>query len=234
MDQLSHFYYVSPVNFNGYVIGKLNCSNTSYPYSLAIQSDGMAWTLYSDGTLYKFNIKDLKCTETSYLSEQEGIVLFGMNFVNDTSTNTEKLYLTTDPSSLPFRLATLDTTTLKISVVRYYDNIVGRGELTGTSDGRLFGLFEGTPFTLAEINKTNANIISKTPQNSIQSVSDSSYFAIASYKSDFLFGFGNDSSSTGLYFYNSTTKVVTKANSAPIVVVGAASSICIQGVTVNP
>jgi hypothetical protein len=229
LDQDSNFFRFDPTNFGVTFIGTLNCSATAYPYSMALQRNGQAWTLFTDGSLYKFDITTAQCQTTSYVSEQEGgLILFGMNFATDGVNGIERLYISSDSSNPPYRLATLDVDTLEISVIGYYDTISARAELTGTNDGRLFGLFEGTPYILAEINRNTAEILSETSQNMIQYTSDSSYFAFTSYSSNFFLFVGNYNS-TDIFLYDSSTKTTTKQNTISNGIVGAGgASSCIN------
>jgi len=226
LDQDNNFFQFHPTTFDVTFIGTLNCSTTAYAYSMALQRNGTAWTLFTDGNLYTFDVKTAQCQPTSYLFDQGGIILFGMDFATDGSDNTERLYISTDSSDPPFRLATIDVNTLEISVIGYYDSVYARGELTSTNDGRLFGLFEGTPFIVAEINRTNGEILSKNSQNMIQYTSDSSYFAFTSYLSNFFLFVGNFSY-TDIFFYSSSTQTTTKQKTISYGIVGAGISTCV-------
>jgi hypothetical protein len=192
---------------------------------MAIQRTGKAWTLFTDGNLYTFDIQTAQCQTTLYVSQQEGLILFGMNFVKDHSNNNERLYISSDSSDPPYRLGTIDIDTLEISVVAYYNALSARAELAGTNDGRLFGLFEGIPYIIAEINRTNGEILSKTSQNMIQYTSDSSQFAFISYLSNFFLFVGN-SSFTDIFLYDSVTKITTKQQRISNGIVGAGVSTC--------
>ena len=193
---------------------------------MALQRDGTAWTLYTDGNLYTFNIKTSQCQSTSFLSEQEEPILFGMNFAIDGSSGIEKLFISSVSSNPPFRLATIDPNSLEIDIISYYERIYARAELTGTNDGRLFGLFEGTPFTIAEINQTTGEVLSNTSQNIIQYTSDSSHFAFTSYFSNF-FLFVGDHAFTDIFLYDSITQTTSKKKTISNGIVGAGISTCI-------
>ncbi|UJR37534.1 hypothetical protein I4U23_030236 [Adineta vaga] len=225
LDQDSHFFRLHPKTFVITFVGTLNCSTTAYPYSMAVQRNGKAWTLFTDGNLYTFDVNTVQCQTTSYVSEQEGLILFGMNFAIDKLTNQEKLYLTSDSSNPPYRLATLDINSLEISIIGYYYDLSARAELTGTNDGRLFGLFEGKPYIIAEINATNGEILSQTAQDMIQYTSDSLNFAFASYASNF-FLFVGDNSFTDIFLFDSSTKTTFKQTRISNGIVGSATSTC--------
>ncbi|CAF4026135.1 unnamed protein product [Adineta steineri] len=226
LDQDSNLFQFHPETFTVTFIAMINCSTTAYPYSMAIQRNGTAWVLFTDGSLYTFNVTNVQCQTTTYVAEQEGLILFGMHFATDGSNNNEKLYLSSDSSNPPFRLATLDIDTLEISIIGYYETISARAELTGTNDGKLFGLFEGAPYVIAEINRTNGEILSKTSQDMIQYTSDSSNFAFTTYSSNF-FLFVGDNSFTDIFIYNLSTKITTKTTRISNGIVGSAVSTCL-------
>lgn len=194
---------------------------------MAVQRDGKAWTLYTDGNLYKFDTKTGQCEQTSFLAEQPEVTLFGMHFARDESNDNERLYIASDSSNPPFRLATIDVDSLDISIISYYQSIYARAELTTTPDGRLFGLFEGTPFIIAELNRTNGEVMSQTTQSAIGYTSDSSHFAFAAYSSDFFLFIGNGSF-TDIFLYDSTTQAMTVKKTISNGIVGAGLSTCLQ------
>jgi hypothetical protein len=229
IDQDSNFFRFYPNTLEVTLIGTLNCSTTSYPYSMALQSNGKAWTLFTDGNLYTFDIKTAQCQTTSFVSDPDEHSLFGMDFATDGLSDNEILYISSDSSNGPYRLATIDLNTLDISVIGYYDTISARAELTGTNDGKLFGLFEGTPYVIAEINRTNGEILSKTSEDMIQYTSDSSYFAFTTYLSSFFLFVGNDSF-TDIFLYNSSTKTTNKKTTIFNGIVGAGVLTCARNI----
>lgn len=194
---------------------------------MAVQRDGKAWALYTDGNLYRFDTKTSQCEQTSFLAGQSEVTLFGMHFARDDSDDNDRLYITSDSSNPPFRLATIDVDSLDISIINYYQSISARAELTTTSDGRLFGLFEGTPFIIAELNRTNGEIVSHATQNTIQYASDSSHFAFTAYSTGFFLFVGNGTF-TDVFLYDSTTDTITSKKRISDSIVGAGLSTCLQ------
>lgn len=229
LDRNSHFFRFNPTSFDVKFVGKLNCSTTAYPYSMALQRNGVAWTLFTNGNLYTFNTTTALCQITSYKSGQKGLILFGMKFITDKSSNTERLYITSDSSNPPYRLATIDIMTLEISITGYYNNIHGRAELTSTYDGKLYGLFEGIPYIIAEINQTNGEILSKTSLNSIQYTPDSSHFAFESYLLNF-FLFVGDNTFTDIFTYDVSSKIITKQKTISNGIVGTGIPAYVHGI----
>jgi hypothetical protein len=121
-------------------VGRLACPGSGGPFSMAIDRHGVAWVLYSGGRLFKVSITDAKCEPAPY--QPGGLGLFGMGYVTDVAGGkTEKLYVATNGARL---LAAIDTE--QASPV---EQLVGRvsaasdqpPELTGTSEGKLFGFF---------------------------------------------------------------------------------------------
>lgn len=154
------------------------------------------------------------------MPEQGPLVLFGMHFAIDESTKSEKLYISSDSSNPPYRLSTIDTDTLEVTDIGYYRTVSARGELTSTVDGRLFGLFEGMPFTIAQINQTTGQIVSKTKQDTIGYQSDSSHFAFASYLSNFYLFVGN-ATYTDIFLHDTSTKTTNKQKTISNGIIGA-------------
>ncbi len=225
LDQDNYLFQFNPTTFDVTSVGMINCSTTAYPYSMALQSNGKAWTLFTDGNLYTFDIKTAQCQNTSYVVDQDEPILFGMYFVLNGSDNTETLYISGDSSDPPCHLATIDLNTFEISIIGYYQITSARSELTGTNDGRLFGLFEGAPYFIAEINQTNGQILSETSQNMIQYTSDSSHFAFVPYLSNF-FLFVGYPNFTDIFLYDSSTNTTTKTKTIENGIVGAGMSTC--------
>ena len=52
-------------------------------------------------------------------------------------------------------------------VGNYSGGLTGAAELTGTGDARLYGFFTGTPVIVAEIDKSNAAILTQAPQPTV-------------------------------------------------------------------
>jgi hypothetical protein len=225
LDQDNNLFQFNPTTFDVTSIGTINCSTTAYAYSMALQCNGQAWTLFTDGNLYTFDIKTAQCQNTSYITDPDETILFGMYFAPNGSNNTETLYISGDSSDPPYHLATIDLNTFEISIIGYYQIISARAELTSTNDGRLFGLFEGAPYIIAEINQTNGQILSETLQNMIEYTPDSSHFAFTSYLSNFFLFVGNRSF-TDIFLYDSSTNTTTKKKTIQNGIVGAGMANC--------
>lgn len=174
-------------------IGQVTCTGTgpfaATPYSMAVARDGVAWVLYTSGRIFHVDVSTAACTPTSFVMNQSGFLQFGMGFAADgPGASTETLYVSRNTT--PYALASIDTASLALGPIGDYDLVSGRAELTGTGDGRLFGAFEGTPFVVAEIDRTDAHILSTAPQSVGMA---SSNFAFAAYGGRFYLFVGDGS-----------------------------------------
>jgi hypothetical protein len=217
-------YSFDPPTLTFATIGKLNCpASFATPFSMAVDRFDHGWTVFTDGNLYRFDVKTAKCTGTGYVPNQGGFSTFGMGFSTDTAGGTsERLYVS---GSSGQGLATIDTTSLTLKAIGGYDALSGRAELTGTGDARLFGAFEGTPYVVAGIDKTNAKILSQAPQSAISYPPDSSNFAFAFWGGDFWL-FVGPGTSTDVFQYRPSTGTTTKVKTISAEIVGAGVSTC--------
>ena len=117
------------------------------PFSMSVDRKGKAWVEYSSGEIFNVSIENAACTATGYVPAASGMNLFGMGFVSDEANESvEKLYIagggrSAEPSG---RLAVVD-----VGAADYTPQIIGSyaaqsdfsPELTGTSDGKLYGFF---------------------------------------------------------------------------------------------
>lgn len=148
-----------------HLIGKLKCRGGGSPFSMSVDRNGIAWVLYGDGELFKVNINDAKCEPTVFNSGATGSMTFGMGFSTDKAGgDSEKLYAANNDdfsnmlSSIdtahdlhPHRIGTLTATTGE------------NPELTGTSEGKLFGFYPSVtePSFVQEINRATAAPVGK-------------------------------------------------------------------------
>ncbi len=223
-------YQFDPPTLSFTLIGVLDCPTTgASPYSMAVDRNANAWVVFTDGNLYKVNTQNAACTATSFQPGQHGWTTFGMGFSTDTPGGTsETLYVS--ESSLfnggnTMGLGRIDTTTLQLVPIGMYDQINARAELTGTGDARLFGAFEGMPYVVAQIDKTNAHILSQAPQSAINYAPDSSNFAFAFWGGDFWL-FVGPGTSTDVFHYQPSVPSTTKVKTVSFEIVGAGVSTC--------
>jgi hypothetical protein len=120
------------------LIGPLRCPAPNGPFSMAIDRHGVGWVVYGNGQLFKISISDASCRPTTFTP----IARFGMGFVTDgPGAKTEKLFLAADEPSRA--LYAVDTAR---DVIPHRVGAIVAGEsqnpeLTGTSEGKLFGFY---------------------------------------------------------------------------------------------
>ncbi len=222
-------YSFDPPTLTFTLIGVLDCPNAlASPYSMAVDRNAGAWSVFTDGSLWRIDTSSAHCTATSYVAGQSGWTTFGMGFSADAPGGTaETLYVSEaafDGTGTTKGLGKIDLTTMKLTPIGMYDKINARAELTGTGDARLFGAFEGSPYDVAQIDKTTAAILSQAPQSAINYAPDSSNFAFAFWGGDFWL-FVGPGTSTDVFHYVVATKTTTKVKST-MEIVGAGVSTC--------
>jgi hypothetical protein len=210
-------------------VGQVTCASSDF-FSMAVDRNAVAWVLAQDGTLVKYDINAKTCAKTAYQAAQQGFQTFGMGFsANGPGAATDTLFVTDDELQVPSSnrgLARIDTSSLALAPVAQYDQLKGvEAELTGTGDGRLFGAFEGSPYTVAEIDKTTAHIISVAPQTGINYPPSSSSLAFAFWGGDFWLFIG-PGGTTDVFQYQPSAHTTTKRETEPFEIVGAGVSTC--------
>jgi hypothetical protein len=149
-------------------VGYISCPQNggfATPFSMAVARSGMAYVLFSDGKLYLVDTSNAACTATSYVPGQV-FFTFGMGFVSDSPNSEEETLYVADYAGTG--IGKIDLATLQLTKVGDYSGgLTGPAELTGTGDARLFGFFMGTPVIVAEIDKSNAAILTQAPQPTV-------------------------------------------------------------------
>jgi hypothetical protein len=66
-------------------IGTLNCPamNGATPFSMAVSRQGVAYVLFSDGSLFRVSTIDASCSATAFQPGQLGFTQFGMGYTTD-------------------------------------------------------------------------------------------------------------------------------------------------------
>ena len=125
-------------------LGQLNCPTAGgMPFSMGVDRTATAWVLYDTGELFHVDTTaaGLPCTNTTW-STQLGLEQFGMGFSTDTAGGTTDTLFIAGGSSLIMgttsKLATLDTGSMAATNV---GTVTGWPELTGNSNGELWGWF---------------------------------------------------------------------------------------------
>jgi hypothetical protein len=219
------------------VIGQLDCPVSSFnpndplgapptPFSMAVSRGAVAYVEYNDGTLWQVDTMNAHCTATAF--QPLNNETFGMGFSSDAQGSAaETLYISVasaDGLCSDSRLGKILLPSFGTRNVGSYDQVSTCAELTGTGDARLFGAFEGNPFIIAEIDKTNGHIKSMMP-TSVQ-VNGAMYnFAFATYGGTFWL-FVGPGTSTDVYQVDMASGMATKKTSTDKIIVGAGVSTC--------
>jgi hypothetical protein len=205
---------------------------------MAVDRNGQGWLLAvnsanTGASMFNIDTSNAACTTTSYVSDQSGMVEFGMGFVGDGS-GADVLYLAGgNPGSsgtlATSTLATLDTSTLTVTAV---GSVTGEPELTGTNDGQLWGFFPGTTPTISQIDPASGNLLftwDSTNSGINQLAGTPVAWSFASYGGNFwIFLQRQTDASTAVWELNGDTGAVTEAI-APDgkTIVGAGVSTCV-------
>jgi hypothetical protein len=143
-------------------IGTLNCPGSSYPFSMSVDENGIAWTLYGDGSLFQVDTGNAACYATSYVSGQQGFQLFGMGDIFHSLVGTDTLFIAGGSGvGNAQSLGTIDFATLLVSYIAPLSG--GDFELSGTGNGELWGFspgaFAGGEAIIAQIDTTTGNLL---------------------------------------------------------------------------
>jgi len=165
--QDNKFYSFYPPTLDVSLKGVLNCSTPiAPPFSMAVDRDGIAWGIFSNGRIYHVDVKTVACTPTNYAPGQAGFMTFGMGFVSNSPGSADETLYVADYDGKG--LAKIDTSTLTLTPIGGWDKLPAiAAEFTGTGDARLYGFFNLTPIVIAEIDKTSGKIISQAPQPTV-------------------------------------------------------------------
>ncbi|MEC9072475.1 MAG: thrombospondin type 3 repeat-containing protein [Myxococcota bacterium] len=148
-------------------VGILACpaGGGATPFSMAVDRSGVAWVLYSDGSLWQVSIQDATCTATGFTPNQNGFELFGMGFTSDGPSTTDETLFIAGGTQFMWnwtngKLGTLSFPELAVTNVGTFAVGPGTPELTGTRFGELWGFFPTlTPPLVAQIDKTNGQLL---------------------------------------------------------------------------
>lgn len=165
-------------------IGTIACPAAAgaTPFSMAVERAGTAYVLFSDGELFRVSTADASCRPTSFVAGQSAFSQFGMGFAADVAGGGETLFIGGTTTS---SLGTIDTTTMKVSPIAPFDPPLDGPELTGTSDGRLYGFYvrAGQPGTfIGEIDKRTAKLVA---EDALPNLDRGQAWAFAAWGGDF-------------------------------------------------
>jgi hypothetical protein len=242
-------------------IGQITCPETgtcaspngtvvpASPFSMAVDQTGIAYVVYCDGELFRVSTANAACEATTFLSQQHDFSpKFGMGFAQNAQGAGETLYVAGDLDTnagepLPSVLASVDTTSLVLSVIGTFGPQLLRPELTGTGAGGLFAFAElyaaddvdeGSSI-IAQIDPATAQVTRVSP---LPGVVQGGAWAFAFWGGDF-YTFTAPSSATVVQRFSPSDGTVTTVGDVPTdfgLIVGAGVSTCApqtlpQGVT---
>jgi hypothetical protein len=231
MTEENALYRFYPPDLSFAQIGTIACpgAGSTQPFSMAVDRQGKAYVVFKDGRLYNVSTATAVCTPTSFQVGQGGFnPTFGMGFSSNKNDPGETLFVA--EAATTERLATIDTTTLALSIVGPFSSPLGKAELTGTGDARLFafGVQDPNPAIvgshLAEIDKSTAAVISDTvlPTVGVNIVA----WAFAFWGGDFYFFTSKNAGLSTVTRYHPDDGTVADVATLGKTIVGAGVSTC--------
>ena len=214
-------------------LGMVSClAGGASPFSMAVDKEGYAWVLYSNGSLWKVNTGDASCQSTNFTSGQQGFTMFGMGFTADgPTTNTETLFISGGSMSMFMgetgSLGSIALPSMMVTSIAQFPVGPGSPELTGTRFGELWGFFAmSNPSHVSRINKQTSALEKTWPlPNNLQGPEA---WAFAHWGGDFYLFFKPQGSLASSAFHldgltGVTTEVVPNLGHT---ITGAGVSIC--------
>ena len=225
-NQLYSFY---PPTLTATLIGKVGCTAQASPFSMAVDRQGTAYSVFTNGDLFEISTANASCKGTSYQANQLGWTTFGMGYANIPDSGIDggdQLFvIEVDFNQPSLGLGTIDTSTFTLTKVGSFSpDLTPECELTGTGDGRLFALClsQQSGSTLAEIDPTSAQILG---EDQLQIGGGQEALAFAFWGGQFWI-FTSPGNSTTVTRYDPGTKVETQMTTLGAQIVGAGVSTC--------
>lgn len=172
-------------------IGTIDCPdrNGAAPFSMGMDRKGTAYVVFSpDGELYQVSTANASCKATSFVADQGGFNTFAMAFSTDQNGPDETLYVAeSNFQKVPSKgLGTLDPETFKLNFLTPFSPELGDAvELTGTGDGRLYGLFIDTAMSQSRIAQVDKKSGAVTNVLDLPLGQETNSFAFAFWGGDF-------------------------------------------------
>lgn len=212
-------------------LGRLQCPAAAgaSPNSMAVGQDAVAWVGFSNGSMFRVNLRTLSCTATAF-TPPPGWTSYGMGFAPDSDTSpTESLFIASGAG-----LAKVNVLTMQATVIGSFSgSFAGRGaELTGKPGGDLFGFFlpqaTGGGMQLAHLAKTSAQTTLTKDFPTVTLSAMSFAYAFSSWGADFYLYTSSDGAPTRVTKYNTAADSVDTYLTAPagVRILGAGVSRC--------
>lgn len=145
--RVSHLMRFDPEALTYTDIGVVDCAlDGDFLRSMAVDRNGTAWVSTNRGALFTVDTNTASCRATGMETGQEQVRNFGMGFATIGDTSAEQLFITAEGGwwmdGIAYRrLLTIDRSTLTLHLVGELEAPTPANmELTGTGDGRLFGM----------------------------------------------------------------------------------------------
>jgi hypothetical protein len=205
-------------------VGPINCPSAGgqTPFSMGVERSGAAYTVFTDGRLFRLNTRNAACQATPFAPGQLGFTTFGMGYAGDQLS--ERLYVSDNVSGSG--LATINTTTFRLANIgNYVPALPQRCELTGTGGGELYAycIDENVPGgVVALIDRTNARVVAA---DRVRVGDVNNAFAFAAWGGKF-YMFNSPGGGTTVTEFDPATKAETVVATHPSTVVGAGVSTC--------
>jgi hypothetical protein len=229
MTEENALYRFYPPDLSFTQIGTITCpgAGATQPFSMAVDRQGKAFVVFNDGRLYTVSTATAACAATSFQVSQGGFnKTFGMGFSSNSNDPGETLFVA--EAATTERLATIDTSTFALSIIAPFSTTLGKAELTGTGDARLFAFGVQDPAIvgshLAEIDKGTAAVVSDTvlPTVGVGIVA----WAFAFWGGDFYFFTSQQAGTSTVTRYRPADGTVVPVATLGKTIVGAGVSTC--------
>lgn len=167
IDQSRSLLQFNPMTKSFTSLGTLPCqpsepNPSAPPFKMAIARDATAWVAYTNGELFRVEVKNnLACTKSPWVPNTNNIRLFSMGFSTDqVGGTTDTLFIAggAGPTSggRP-TLAKLDLSTFQPTTV---GSVPAWSDLTGTGRAELWGFFPSpTDARIAKLNKASGAVL---------------------------------------------------------------------------
>jgi len=219
------------------LIGPVACAGGDSVNSMAVDRQGTAWVNYTGGGIFKVTTSSpVTCQSTSFAPNQGGFTNeLGMGFSSDAAGSSAETLFVSDNDGPGGHgvvgggkgLAKIDLSTMTLTPLGGYTgaNMGFNAELTGTSDGKLYGFFTTTPANLAEIEKTTGATPSPLSLPTVNASTGG--YAFSFWGGDFYFYTQyNTPTTTVTHFHTATGVAVDVMTDIGFTIVGAGVSTC--------
>jgi hypothetical protein len=221
-------------------IGMIACpdpNSQATPFSMAVDRRGIAYSVFTDGNLFRVDTASAACEPTTFTPDQDNFDTFGMGFVANTGDAGETLFVdqagfSNTGENLPSAgLASINVTSYQLTFVASFSssNVLG-AELTGTGTGQLYAFYTngpppdgtGTGSNIIEVDKNTGDILNTYP---LQVGSPNDGYAFA-YWGGVFWVFTSTPGFTQVTRYDPIAKLETPVTTLQDMIVGAGVSTC--------